>query len=112
VHPKRPVNVNGKIRTKSVNGSLLCLNSECPTYKFGVSVNTRNRDVEASKCIVLTGMTTILYSQRLPAFSPHDNSQYQTVFKPNSMPRVRSAQPVPVSTGAHAEKDLGVSIYI
>jgi hypothetical protein len=102
VHPKRPVNVNGKLRTKSVNGSSLCLNSECPTYKFGV--NTRNRDVEAAKCIALAGMTTILYSQTLPTFSRHNNSQYQTVFKPNRMPRVKSAQPVPVSTGVHAER--------
>jgi hypothetical protein len=94
VHPKRPVNV-----TKSVNGSSLCLNSECPTYKFGV--NTRNRDVEAAKCIALAGMTAILYSQTLPPFSRLNNSQYQTVFR---MPRVKSAQPVPVSTGVHAER--------
>ncbi|CAO3685783.1 unnamed protein product [Umbelopsis ramanniana] len=72
VRPKRFV--GGK--RKSVNGSSVCYNHLCPTYVLGN--NTKNRDVEAAKCIAIGAMTILLHGAALSPFAFRHNKPSQS----------------------------------
>ena len=96
VRPQRRVQMEGKWRTRSVNGSSVCYNSKCPSYKSGC--NTKNRDVEAAVCIALAGMSTMLIAHTLPPFT-RNTSQSYTGQASNRVPPVTGAAQVPATAG-------------
>lgn len=67
VRPKCLKLIKGAYRRRSTNGSSLCMNRKCQSYLAGR--NTRNRDVEAAKCIALAGISRMLTGRTLPPFS-------------------------------------------
>lgn len=87
----------GKIgsKVKSVNGSSVCFNYHCLSYRKGH--NTKNRDVEASKCIALAGVSLLL-AQPMSPFSV-TSSQSETALSSYREPRVTSALSVPSNMG-------------
>jgi hypothetical protein len=76
-HPKQRKLVNGVWKMRTCNGSTICLNPRCPSFQAGI--NTRNRDAEAAKCILLAGISRMLTGDTLPPFNPKP-SQYKTGF--------------------------------
>jgi hypothetical protein len=56
--------VKGEMKTKFIQGSSICYNSNCSSYKL--ASNTKNRDVDAAVNIALAGITTLLTGNNLP----------------------------------------------
>jgi hypothetical protein len=96
VRPQVKVIVKGEMKTKSMQGSSICYNSNCSSYKLGS--NIKNRDVEATVNIALAGLTTLLTGNTLPPFS-FDTSQCKTGKPKNRGPSVTDASLVPVTAG-------------
>ncbi|KAI8381429.1 uncharacterized protein BYT42DRAFT_566496 [Radiomyces spectabilis] len=66
IRPKRKaVGASSKIR--SVHGSSLCMNIDCPLYRTGRA--TQNRDTQAAMCIALAGASFLLDGMTLHPFS-------------------------------------------
>ncbi|KAJ2958889.1 hypothetical protein NQZ79_g5568 [Umbelopsis isabellina] len=96
VRPQQRIQIKGKWRTRSVNGSSVCFNTNCPSYKSGC--NTKNRDVEAAVCIALAGVSTMLSGHTLPPFT-RNTSQSYTGQAFNRVPPVTGAALVPATAG-------------
>jgi hypothetical protein len=90
------VMIKGEMKTMFVQGSSICYNSNCSSYKLGS--NTKNRDVDAAVNIALTGMAILLTGNTLPAFS-FDTSQYQLGNQNTAFPSVTDVSLVPVIAG-------------
>lgn len=58
VRPQFKVMVKGKMKPKSVQGSSICYNANCSSYKLGS--NAKNREVEATVNIAMAGMIKLL----------------------------------------------------
>jgi hypothetical protein len=79
-------------------------NHLCPTYVLGN--NTKNRDVEAAKCIAIGAMTILLHGAALSPFAFRHNKPSQShtgIQNLNQVPRqdgdgVRPWSPLPVYT--------------
>jgi hypothetical protein len=66
MHPQVRKIVSGKWKSVKSNGTSLCVNPLCPTYKAGR--NTSNRDVQAAHCIAIAGASRLLTGQTLACF--------------------------------------------
>ncbi|KAI8393297.1 uncharacterized protein BYT42DRAFT_550568 [Radiomyces spectabilis] len=62
---RKAVGAGSKIR--SVHGSSLCMNIDCPLYRTGRA--TQNRDTQAATCIALAGASFLLDGMKLHPFS-------------------------------------------
>jgi hypothetical protein len=77
VRPVRVKTVNGSSKRGTCNGGSLCMNASCPSYQTGT--NTRNRDVEAAKCIAIASTCQLLKGSRPLPLAKNENSQSYTV---------------------------------
>jgi hypothetical protein len=75
-HPQLIENKNGKIIKKSKKGSLMCVNLDCVSVKYGRS--TKSRDALSSLAIGLSGLTSCILGMPIPHFSQTKISQYET----------------------------------
>ncbi|KAI8368466.1 hypothetical protein BD560DRAFT_398758, partial [Blakeslea trispora] len=60
-----------------MKGAFHCLNPECPSVRNGRGVN--GRDKLTALAIAISGITTLLFQQTLPAFSrtiSHSNTEF------------------------------------
>jgi hypothetical protein len=67
VRPNISKMIKGELKPHRCNGSSICFNPQCPSYKSGV--NTQNRDTEASVCISIAGVSQMYTKNRLPPFT-------------------------------------------
>ena len=66
-HPKQLIQVKSKTVYRNMKGAFHCLNPECPSVKNGRGVS--GRDKLSALAIAISGITTLLFQQTLPAFS-------------------------------------------
>ena len=90
VRPQKRVLKEGKWKSKSVSGSSICYNDDCPSYKRGS--NTKNRDVEAAVNIAIAGISRITTGSTLPPFI--STSHYHTGTTTHREPPVTVASQV------------------
>jgi hypothetical protein len=88
VRAQKRVLVDGKWKTKSVSGSSVCYNGDCPSYQRGC--NTKNRDVEAAVNIAMAGISRMTTGSTLPPFE-RSTSHYKTGRHGNREPLVTGA---------------------
>ncbi|KAI8368547.1 hypothetical protein BD560DRAFT_331027 [Blakeslea trispora] len=76
-HPKHLIQVKGKTMYRNMKGVFHCLNPECPSVRNGRGVN--GRDKLTALAIAISGITTLLFQQTLPAFTrtiSHSNTRF------------------------------------
>jgi hypothetical protein len=76
--------MNRELKNKTMNGTSLCFNPDCPSYMLGC--NSRNRDVQPAINIAIAGMTTMLTGSALPLFSAFKTSHFYAGVSPNRGP--------------------------
>lgn len=75
-HPQRIEEKDGKSIKKATKGSLMCVNLECVSVKYGRSI--KSRDGLSSLAIGLSSLTFCLLGVSLPHFRQDKISKYQT----------------------------------
>ncbi|KAI8359094.1 hypothetical protein EDC96DRAFT_596194 [Choanephora cucurbitarum] len=76
-HPKQLIPVEGKTVYRNMKGALHCLNLECPSARNSRGVS--GHDKLSALVIAISGITTLLFQQTLPAFSrtiSHSNTDF------------------------------------
>jgi hypothetical protein len=92
VRPAQLKTVNGRSKRVTCNGGSICMNSSCPSYQTGT--NTRNRDVEAAKCIAIASTCQILKGSRPLPLAKNKISQSNTEASTFTAVTDADAQPV------------------
>ena len=92
VRPAQLKTVNGKSKRVICNCGSICMNSSCPSYQTGT--NTRNRDVEAAKCIAIASTCQILKGSRPLPLAKNKISQFNTEASTFTAVTDADAQPV------------------
>ena len=91
IHPQVRKIVSGKWKSVKSNGTSLCVNPLCPTYKAGR--NTSNRDVQAAHCIAIAGASRLLTGQTLACFEQtrcYDTGHHQLLHHDPPVPGMLS----------------------
>ena len=75
-HPVLVTEENGKLKKRYTKGSLLCINPNCVSVKYGRA--TKCRDALSSLAIGISGLAFVTLGVAVPRFSPTKISQYDT----------------------------------
>jgi hypothetical protein len=78
-NPKHRIIKDGKSKLKAVHGAFQCTNRKCVSYKNKRAIQTR--DTMSALAIGLLGLSTLLFSKRIPSFTRYNTSQSYTGYK-------------------------------